>query len=323
MQNNWSLHLVDVEENNTTLPVIVHITLAVCQQPVFCIQCEKGKLLGKFWRCIMAGCCIFLQRAPPRLAGQRKKRTLLVWKVYKRALRAGATGSQRCQRGSNMHEGGWCCDGWWGSWWEGGRREKTHLQLWAQREEQELRSAKTRGSVLWRKDESRTGNFSMEVWGRSELWSFMYQGLHRALIWEAEAEKVPVWRCWQFQGPSSRRASDDSHSDWKKQQQRELRRQIKSSGETHWAWADGETFREKQLSFGLGPEGAYGWIWVTSASSWACVYRWASPERRCPLRREEGRRPRAEPFGAHRKLEKNEGMLFSCSSMGFVVNKSF
>lgn len=78
----------------------------------------------------------------------------------------------------------------------------------------------------------------------------------------------------------------------------------------------------RRLSFGLGQKGAYGWIWVISMRSLSCVYRPASPERRCPLQRQEGRWSRTEPFGAHRKLEKNKSMLFSCSSMWFVDNKS-
>lgn len=77
-----------------------------------------------------------------------------------------------------------------------------------------------------------------------------------------------------------------------------------------------------RLSFGLGQTGADGWIWVIRVSSWVCVYRRPSPDRRCPFQWEEGSQPRTEPSGTHRKLEKNEGMLFSCSNMQFIDKKS-
>lgn len=275
----------------------------------------------------MAECCISLQRAPPRLEGQCRKRTLLVWKIYECAMTAGDVGYQRWQQGCNLYRGKLCYSWWQRSWWEGARREETRLQLWAQRKERETRSIETGekhlvGTERW-KDESRPGNFScMEVWGHS------FEVLCIRIYTEAWYKK-PRWRKSQSEGADKFKAQTAdgpvmlatvTGKSSSKESLEDGLRALVSHTELEPMARHSERSR---LSFGLGQKGAYGRIWVISASSWACVYRWVSPERRCPLLGQEGRRPRAEPFGAHRKLEKNRGMLFSCSSMWFVDNKSF
>lgn len=51
----------DVEEKKAALLVIMHVTLAVSQQPVLCRHCEKLKAPGKFWRCTMTVLYIFIE----------------------------------------------------------------------------------------------------------------------------------------------------------------------------------------------------------------------------------------------------------------------
>lgn len=156
------------------------------------VDCEKGKLLGKGWRCIMAKFCVFLQRASPWLAEQCRKRALLMWKVPECVMTDGATDglSKMAAWLQSVHRGIVLClmsGEWMGTWEERGKPAYSRghggmSRKWA--------PSKSGRSILWWKDESWTGNFGcVEVLGRSKLWCFVYHNLQKAL-------RGLDWRYW-------------------------------------------------------------------------------------------------------------------------------
>lgn len=78
-----------------------------------------------------------------------------------------------------------------------------------------------------------------------------------------------------------------------------------------------------RLSFELGQTGADGWIWVISVSTWACVYRWPSPERRCPSQWEEGSWSRTEPLELTESWRKMRACHFSVPICDLLIRKAF
>lgn len=175
-------------------------------------------------------------------------------------------GCPRWQRGCSLYTGELCC-AW--CWWDGnmGGEGKPAYSCGHGGMSRKWAPSKSGRSILWWKDESWTGNFScVEVWGRSKLWSFVYQKLHCL-----ESPRLKVLD--KLKGQATQQLvmwSTVTEKSGSKESLEDRLRALVSHTELEPMARHSERSR---LSFGLGQTGADRWIWVISVSSWACVYR--------------------------------------------------